>query len=262
MNLLAVSHLRKTFGGFHAVDDVSFSVASGSIHAVIGPNGAGKTTMFNLVSGHLRPTAGSVRFDGAEVAGKTPDVLARMGMTRAFQITTIFPKLSVLDSVECAVSARKHQAASLLPWRRASARAEALELLDAVGLAELREAVASTLSHGDQRTLEVALALATQPRLLLLDEPTAGMSPFETRHMVALVQDLAHSRGVTVLFCEHDIGTVFSISDRVTVMHRGQVIADGTPDEIRKDQHVIDVYIGKRDYGSKVRAMATQVAAP
>ena len=246
MNLLEASDLRKTFGGFNAVDGVSFSVNTGSIHAVIGPNGAGKTTLFNLISGQLRPTAGSVHFDGADITGKPADVLARMGMTRAFQITTIFPKLTVLDSVECSVSARKRHAASLWPWRRSSARAEALQLLEAVGLAELRDATALTLSHGDQRTLEVALALATQPRLLLLDEPTAGMSPFETRRMVALVQDLARSRGVTVLFCEHDIGTVFSISDRVTVMHRGQIIADGAPDVVRTDQHVIDVYIGNR----------------
>ncbi|TAN11159.1 MAG: ABC transporter ATP-binding protein [Burkholderiaceae bacterium] len=253
MNVLEVHDLRKTFGGFHAVDGVSFNVEKGSIHAVIGPNGAGKTTLFNLVSGHLRPTTGKVSFDGADITGKTPDVLARMGMTRAFQITTIFPKLSVLDSVECSVNARKRQAASLWPWRRQAARDEALKLLEAVGLAEFRDEIANTLSHGDQRTLEVALALATEPRLLLLDEPTAGMSPFETRHMVALVQDLARSRGVTVLFCEHDIGTVFSISDRVTVMHRGQVIADGAPEVVRKDQHVIDVYIGKQDYGSKVQ---------
>lgn len=254
MNVLEVRDLRKTFGGFHAVDGVSFNVEKGSIHAVIGPNGAGKTTMFNLVSGHLRPTTGAVSFNGADITGKTPDALARMGMTRAFQITTIFPKLTVLDSVECSVSARKHQAASLWPWRRQSARDEAQQLLEAVGLTELRNEIAHTLSHGDQRTLEVALALATQPQLLLLDEPTAGMSPFETRRMVALVQDLARSRGVTVLFCEHDIGTVFSISDRVTVMHRGQIIADGVPEVVRKDQHVIDVYIGTRDYGSKVQA--------
>ncbi len=248
MNVLEVSDLRKTFGGFHAVDGVSFGVEKGSIHAVIGPNGAGKTTMFNLVSGHLRPTAGSVRFDGADITGRPPDVLARKGMTRAFQITTIFPKLTVLDSVECAVSARKRQAASLWPWRRGSARDEALRLLETVGLAELCDAPAFTLSHGDQRTLEVTLALATEPKLLLLDEPTAGMSPFETRHMVELVRGLARTRGLTVLFCEHDMGTVFSIADRITVLHRGRVIADGTADEVHTDPQVIDVYLGRRSH--------------
>lgn len=247
MNVLEVSDLRKTFGGFNAVDGVSFSVKKGDIHAVIGPNGAGKTTMFNLVSGHLRPTTGRVRFNGADITGRRPDVLARQGLTRAFQITTIFPRLTVLESVECAISARMRQAASLLPGRRKKAQREAQQLIESVGLAALGDTVASTLSHGDQRTLEVALALAAQPRLLLLDEPTAGMSPWETKRMVALVKELTHARDLTVLFCEHDMNTVFSISDRVTVMHLGQIIADGTPDEVQNDQHVIDVYIGKRD---------------
>lgn len=247
MNVLEVSDLRKTFGGFNAVDGVSFSVKKGDIHAVIGPNGAGKTTMFNVVSGHLRPTTGRVRFNGADITGRRPDVLARQGLTRAFQITTIFPRLTVLESVECAISARMRQAASLLPGRRKKAQREAQQLIESVGLAALGDTVASTLSHGDQRTLEVALALAAQPRLLLLDEPTAGMSPWETKRMVALVKELTHARDLTVLFCEHDMNTVFSISDRVTVMHLGQVIADGTPEEVQNDQHVIDVYIGKRD---------------
>lgn len=247
MSLLEIHDLRKTFGGFHAVDGASLEVTQGSIHAVIGPNGAGKTTLFNMVTGHLKPTSGHVFFDGQEITGKSPDALARMGLTRAFQITTIFPKLSVLDSVECAVSARMHQAASLWPGRRRRARAAAEELLQSVGLEDMADNIASTLSHGDQRTLEVTLALAAEPKLLLLDEPTAGMSPFETRRMVSLVQDLIRSRGLTLLFCEHDIGTVFSISDRVTVMHQGRVIADGSPEQVRHDQHVIDVYIGKQD---------------
>ncbi len=246
--VLQVDGLVKAFGGFHAVDGVSFSVQEGSIHAVIGPNGAGKTTLFNLISGHLRPTAGQVTLDGREMTGHAPNVIARMGMARAFQRTNIFPDLSVLESVECAVLARLGQSASLLPWRSGRARDEARELLQTVGLAEHADARASTLSHGDQRTLEVTLALATQPRILLLDEPTAGMSPFETEHMVGLVRDLARSRGVTVLFCEHDMHTVFSVSDRVTVMHRGQVIADGTPEEIRADEQVISVYLGRRGH--------------
>jgi len=246
LRMLEVTDLKKTFGGFNAVDGMSFAVEENTIHAVIGPNGAGKTTMFNLISGHLRPTCGSVRFAGKEVAGKTPDAMARLGLTRAFQVTTIFPRLSVLESVECAISARRRKGVSLCPWQRKPARAEAAELLETVGLSELRESVAATLSHGDQRTLEVALAIATRPRLLLLDEPTAGMSLWEAKRMVELVQNLTRSRGLTVLFCEHDISTVFSISDRVTVMHRGRVIADGTPQEVRADQYVIDVYLGQR----------------
>jgi branched-chain amino acid transport system ATP-binding protein len=247
VSLLDVTDLRKTFGGFHAVDGVSFAVEEGSIHAVIGPNGAGKTTMFNLISGHLHATAGAIRFAGADVTRIAPDAMVRRGLTRAFQVTTIFPRLTVLESVECAVTARRGHSASLWLWHRPAARTEALGLLETVGLAGLRDAEAATLSHGDQRTLEVTLAIATQPRLLLLDEPTAGMSPFETRKMVELVRDLTRSRGLTVLFCEHDIGTVFSISDRVTVLHRGQVIADAAPDVVRADQRVIDVYLGRRN---------------
>lgn len=248
MSLLEIDNLAKVFGGFHAVDGVSFGVDEGSIHAVIGPNGAGKSTMFNLVTGHLRPSAGQVRFAGGDVTGKPPNAMARLGLTRAFQMTNIFPELSVLESVECAVNVRRRHAANLLPWRRNAARAEAEKLLATVGLSEVRDTIASTLSHGDQRTLEVTLALATEPKLLLLDEPTAGMSPWETEHMVEMVRDLARSRGLTVLFCEHDMDTVFSISDRVTVLHRGQVIADGTPAQVRANEQVISVYLGHRKH--------------
>lgn len=246
-DILAVEQLMKTFGGFHAVDGVSFTVAEGTIHAVIGPNGAGKTTLFNLITGHLRPTAGRVLLAGADMTGKAPNVMSRRGLTRAFQRTNIFPNLSVLESIECAINARKRKSASLLPWQRQSAHIEAGKLIEDVGLGEMRDAIASTLSHGDQRTLEVTLALATEPQLLLLDEPTAGMSPWEAERMVKLVQELARSHRVTVLFCEHDMNTVFGISDRVTVMHRGQVIADGPPEQVRADEQVVSVYLGQRE---------------
>src|SRR5699024_5773967 len=153
--------------GFRAVDDVALRVDEGSIHAVIGPNGAGKTTMFNLITGHLRPSAGCVQLAGVEVTGKPPNIMARRGLTRAFQVTNIFPSLSVIESVECAVHARRQRSASVFAWRRPGARGEASALLQAVGLEQHRDAIASTLSHGDQRTLEVTLALAAQPRLLL-----------------------------------------------------------------------------------------------
>jgi len=246
MNLLKVDALAKAFGGFNAVDGVSFGVDEGEIHAVIGPNGAGKTTMFNLITGHLRPSSGSVRFAGADITGRRPHVIARSGLTRAFQVTNIFPDLSVLESVECAVSARRRLSASLLPWQRSAARDEARDLIEQVGLSEMQATTASTLSHGDQRTLEVTLALATRPRLLLLDEPTAGMSPWETRRMVELVRKLVRAKGVTVLFCEHDMETVFSISNRVTVLHRGRVIADGPPEAVHADEQVASVYLGTR----------------
>lgn len=246
MSLLRIDGLAKAFGGFNAVDGVSFTVNEGEIHAVIGPNGAGKTTMFNLITGHLSPTSGTVSFAGTDVTGKRPHVIARLGLTRAFQVTNIFPNLSVLESVECAVSARRRLSASLLPWRRSAARDEARDLLAQVGLSETLATTAATLSHGDQRTLEVTLALATRPRLLLLDEPTAGMSPWETKRMVELVRTLVRTKGVTVLFCEHDMETVFAISNRVTVLHRGKVIADGAPEAVRADEQVASVYLGTR----------------
>ncbi|MCK9516665.1 MAG: ABC transporter ATP-binding protein [Ottowia sp.] len=248
MNVLTVDGLVKAFGGFRAVDGVSFEVEQGSIHAVIGPNGAGKTTLFNLITGHLRPTSGTVLLQGKDVTSRPPNVMSRRGLTRAFQVTNIFPNLTVLESVECAIDARKRMSGSLLPWRRREGREEALELLDAVGLSEMAETIASTLSHGDQRTLEVTLALATRPQILLLDEPTAGMSPWETERMIKLVRELTRSRDVTVLFCEHDMDTVFSISDRLTVMHRGRVIADGPPEQVRADEQVISVYLGRKEH--------------
>lgn len=246
MSLLKIDSLAKAFGGFRAVDGVSFDVAQGTIHAVIGPNGAGKTTMFNLMTGHLRPSGGSIHFDGGDVTGRAPHWLARRGVARAFQITSVFPRLSVRENVECAVLAQLRLSGSLLFPTRRRASAEAGELIETVGLTHVVDDPAHTLSHGDQRTLEVVLALATKPRLLMLDEPTAGMSPWETERMVGLVQELARSRGLTVLFCEHDMDVVFNISDRVTVLHQGRVIADDKPEVVRQDNNVIRVYLGEK----------------
>jgi len=242
--LLEVRGLVKAFGGFHAVDGVDLTVEEGELRSVIGPNGAGKTTLFNLITGHLRPTTGSVRFAGDEITGKAPHVVTRHGLARAFQITNVFPRMTVLESVQCAIIARRRWTNDFLTWRHRAARDEAFAILETVGLAEAADQEARALSHGDQRALEVALALATGPRLLLLDEPTAGMSPWETERTVALVKDLARTHRLTVLFCEHDMQVVFSISDRITVMHQGRVIAEGLPDEVRGNEDVIRVYLG------------------
>lgn len=245
-DILTVHGVTRLFGGFRAVDGVSFSVRTGSIHAVIGPNGAGKTTLFRLLTGVLRPSAGEVRFKGARISGHKPHLIARRGLAQAFQITNIFPRLTVLESVASAIVVRQRRGLDFVTFFQASQRVrrEALELLGWLGIADLAGAEARTLSHGDQRALEVALALATRPELLLLDEPTAGMSPYETERTVGMVQQLAREQHLTVLFSEHDTDVVFGISERITVMHRGRVIAEGTPDAIRDNPEVGAVYLG------------------
>lgn len=242
--LLEAVGLTKTFGGFTAVDGVDLSVSEGTIHAVIGPNGAGKSTLFRLLTGVHVPTRGSVQLAGKQLTGARTHQVARAGLVQVFQITHVFPRLSVLESVTMAMLAGRRRAASL---RRREARVAGLEarsLLGEVGLDELADAETRTLSHGDQRALEVALALATSPRILLLDEPTAGMSPHETERMVSLVRELRDSRGMTVVLSEHDMDVVFGVSDVVTVLHRGRVISEGQPDDVARDEQVIAVYLG------------------
>jgi branched-chain amino acid transport system ATP-binding protein len=247
--LLEVEGLIKRFGGFAAVDGVSFAVEEGTIHAVIGPNGAGKTTLFRLLTGLHAPSAGRIRLAGRDIAGLAPHRIARLGLAQSFQLTTIFPRLSVREQVEFALTAQSGLAWRMLAatpslFTRRGVRAAAEALLAEVGLSEAAERPAETLSHGDQRALDVALALATEPRLLLLDEPTAGMSPFETERMVAMIQRLARARNLTVLFSEHDMDVVFGISDRITVLHRGRVIAEGDAARVQADPEVAEVYLG------------------
>jgi len=242
--LLEVRGLTKAFGGFTAVGGVDLAVRPGTIHSVIGPNGAGKTTLFRLLTGVHRPTSGSIRFGGRELSGARPYVVSRRGLTQSFQITNVFPKMTVLESVQVAILARHHRSWDFVSARQDKVTVEAMEMLDEVGLAQAMDAQAQTLSHGDQRVLEVTLALATRPRLLLLDEPTAGMSPAETGRMVDLVTGLARARGLTVVLSEHDMDIVFCVSDEVTVLHRGRVICHGSPAEVQADPQVAEVYLG------------------
>ncbi len=245
--LLDVRGLTKVFGGFAAVSAVDLAVGPGTIHSIIGPNGAGKTTLFRLLSGVQKPTGGVIRFDGRDMTSVRPYLVSRRGLAQSFQITNVFPRLTVLESLQVAILARRRRSWDFFSARQDRITAEAVELLHEVGLAAAADAQAQTLSHGDQRVLEVALALATRPRLLLLDEPTAGMSPAETGRMVALVTGLARAQGLTVVLSEHDMDIVFGVSDEVTVLHRGRVISRGAPAEVQADPLVAEVYLGDEE---------------
>jgi len=243
--LLSIEHLSKHFGGLRAVEDVSLEVKQGDRHAIIGPNGAGKSTLFNLLTGQLKPTSGKVIFDGRDITSKPPHVIARTGIGRAFQITTIFPKLTVRQNLQYAMLA--HGGYSVRPFGIANRmfRAEAQELAEAVGLGAWADLPAGQLSHGDQRAIEIAISLALGSKLVLLDEPTAGMSAYETDKAMELVRRLATERHLTLLFCEHDMSVVFSTARTVTVMHQGRVLTAGTPEQIRLNPDVQKVYLGE-----------------
>jgi branched-chain amino acid transport system ATP-binding protein len=245
--LLHAQGLVRRFGSFCAVNDVTLQVEQGSIHAVIGPNGAGKTTLFRLLTGIIRPTAGRLMLAGEDVTGHRPHVLARRGLAQSFQQTTIFPRLTALESVQAAIVARSRRAGDMASCFHRKVTAEARQVLDQVGLGGHAGTRADALSHGDQRALDVALALATRPRLLLLDEPTAGMSLAETDKTIRLIAGLVRNEGLTVLFSEHDMDVVFGISEHITVLHQGRVIAAGTAAQIRANDQVHAVYLGSED---------------
>src|SRR6185436_2501921 len=243
--VLEVESLSKSFGALAALSKVSFAVRQGQIFSVIGPNGAGKSTLFNLISGLHGPSAGRVRFRGREIAGLAPEAINRLGIARTFQITNIFPEISVFEDVRVAAQSRSRESGRLASlWRLPDVEGQAAELLQAFGLGARRDELAENLSHGEQRYLEICLALATEPTLLLLDEPTAGMTPGETREATALIRRIASARGLTVLLIEHDMSVVMGISDRIAVLHFGEKIAEGSPDAIRSDPQVIDAYLG------------------
>jgi ABC-type branched-subunit amino acid transport system ATPase component/ABC-type branched-subunit amino acid transport system permease subunit len=243
--LLRIEHLSRSFGGLRAVEDVSLDVKQGDRHAIIGPNGAGKSTLFNLITGQLKPNSGKVIFDGRDITGKPPHVIARTGIGRAFQITTIFPKLTVRKNLQYAMLA--HRGYTLRPFGIADRMfaAEAQELAEAVGLGAWANLPAGQLSHGDQRAIEIAISLALGSKLVLLDEPTAGMSAYETDKAMELIRQLATERHLTLLFCEHDMSVVFSTARTVTVMHQGRVLTAGTPEQIRRNPDVQKVYLGE-----------------
>jgi branched-chain amino acid transport system ATP-binding protein len=241
--LLAAAGLSKRFRGLLAVDEVSFEVAAGEIFAVIGPNGAGKTTLFAMIAGALAPDAGTVTFAGERIDGLTSDAVCRRGIARTFQIVRPFPALTVEDNVAIGASLHRRD--------MASARARAAEILAGLDLADKRRAVAATLTLPDRKRLEVARALATDPKLLLLDEVMAGLRPTETDRMVAILRKLNRDTGVTILLIEHVMRAVMAVAGRVLVLHHGAAIAEGTPQAVVRDPAVIASYLGAEPVGSE-----------
>jgi len=243
--MLSIQNLVKSFGGVHATRDVSIDFPDGSLTAIIGPNGAGKTTFFNLISGAFRPDSGKVVFNGTDIVGKSSVEVVRLGMVRAFQVAAMFPSLTVREAITAAVTS--HQRHSWVLLRRfplADAKEPAEEIIELLGLQARADTLSRNLSHGDQKLLDIGLALAMKPKVLLLDEPTAGMGPDERWRMIGKVQDLWRVKKMTVLFIEHDMDIVFKIAQKIHVLKYGAVLAQGTADEIRSNQDVIDAYLG------------------
>jgi len=243
--LLETRSLTKEFRGFRAVSEVSLRVAEGTVHALVGPNGAGKTTLFNLLTGFLTPSSGQILFGGDDITGKQPEQIAHLGIARSFQITSLFDQMSLVDHLELALASPTGMGYRF--WRSNAQlrrfRDRAMELLDEVGLVDRAGQAAGSLAYGQKRALELALALALDPRLLLLDEPTAGMGLEDVDRTIALVKKVAAGR--TVVFVDHNMHVVGSLADTVTVLQSGQVLAEGTYEQVRNDERVITAYLGQ-----------------
>jgi branched-chain amino acid transport system ATP-binding protein len=246
-DILRIENLTKSFNGNNVIDNVSFSIPEGELSSIIGPNGAGKTTLFNLITGYYLPNSGKIFFQDKDISGMQPYNSVKLGIARAFQITNIFPRLSVLENIVATVIT--HQRGNLnivTPTRKLkNIHERAYEVLRSVGLAEMAHQQSGTLAHGNQKRLDMAVALALEPKILLLDEPTAGMSPEERRQTVNLIQQLWEELNITMLFIEHDMDIVFGISQKVRVLCYGIMLAEGTPEEISKNEKVIEAYLGE-----------------
>ena len=244
MSVLAVTELAKAFGGVRAVDGVSFSVGKGEFLALIGPNGAGNSTCFNLINGQIRPDRGEIRLEGRDIAGLPPRDIWRSGVGRTFQIAATFGSMTVVENVQMALASHARETFNLWAAMARRHRERALELLSQVGMRDAADRPCRELAYGDVKRVELAVALANDPRLLLMDEPAAGMGPRERNELIALVKRLVVERGVSVLFTEHSMDVVFAYADRIIVLARGRVIADGDARSIRDDPKVREVYFG------------------
>jgi len=242
--MLRVKGIHKSFEDFKAVSGANLMVEAGQLVAVIGPNGAGKTTLFNLITGQLKADRGEIIFNDEDISKLPPYEICRKGIARSFQIANIFPRLTVFRNVQVSVLSQQRKSVKLFRPARMLAVKETEKILENVGLAEKADAIAGSLAHGDQRTLEIAIALGNKPELLVLDEPTAGMSAEETGATMELIRRLADSEGLTILFCEHDMEVVFNVAQSIMVMHQGISIIQGGPDEVRNSNRVRECYLG------------------
>lgn len=242
--MLRVEEIHKSFDDFKAVNGASLNVGNGELVAVIGPNGAGKTTLFNLITGQLKPDQGKVVFNEEDISNLPPYKICRRGIARSFQIANIFPRLTVFKNVQVSVLSQQGKSNKLFHPAKKIAVEKTNSILESVGLFDKAGDTAGSLAHGDQRALEIAIALGNEPELLILDEPTAGMSPEETTATIGLIKRLADSRGLTILFCEHDMEVVFDAAQSIMVMHQGETIIQGNPEEVRNSSEVQKCYLG------------------
>jgi branched-chain amino acid transport system ATP-binding protein len=242
--MLKVENLQKSFDGFMAVSDANLEVNKGEVVAVIGPNGAGKTTLFHLITGQISPDNGRILFKGQDIAGLAPYNICRKGICRSYQVVNIFNRMTVFENVQVALMSFLKMTFNLLSPARMLLIKETTEILESVGLAEKADQVSGSLSHGDQKVLEIAIALGNRPELLILDEPTAGMSPEETAMALGLMNRLSDDLGLTILFCEHDMELVFSIARRIMVMQQGKTLIQATPDQVKSSRRVQEAYLG------------------
>jgi len=245
MAILKVEHLNKAFGGLQATNDVSYEMQTGELSGIIGPNGAGKSTFFNLLTGFYKVDSGRIFFQGKDITNWPPHRISRLGIARAFQVSNIYPALTTYENIRQAILAQQKQTLNFFTPARRLAKKETQELLEVTGLSQFADMIAGTLSQGDKKRLELAIALGSKPELLFLDEPTAGMSGEETHETMNLVKRLNQEMDLTILFTEHDMSVVFGYAKRLTVLHQGSIIAEGSPEEVRKNETAQKVYLGE-----------------